>query len=353
MIYPDNFEQKIDFTTVREHIKALCTFALGREEIDRISFRTNLREIELMLDETNEMQRLLSDATVDVPMGNFYDLREDLARIRVEGLFLDEQELFSLRRTLEATRQLTAFFASLPEETYPQLVGQSAQVAPVDILLREMDKLLDKFGRIKDNASPELQRIRRELNSQQGSVSRLLASILRQAQADGYVDKDTTPTLREGRLVIPISPMYKRKLGGIVHDESATGKTIFVEPTQVVEANNRIRELEGEQRREVIRILTVFANYLRPHISDLLASQFFLGHIDFLQAKATFAIKTRSIRPEIVKESMIDWQQAKHPILLLTLQKQGKTIVPLDIRLNEQQRILVISARMQAENQCA
>lgn len=324
-------------------MEALCTFPLGREEVQRIVFTSNKRQIELMLDETHELMRILQDASLDLPIGGFYDLREDLARIRVEGLFLDENELFQLRKTLDATHQLRLFIQALPEHEYPVLSGMVAQLPPLSLILRDIDRILDKFGRIKDNASPELAAIRKELSQAQSSVSRLLNTILRQAQTDGYVEKDVTPTMREGRLVIPVSPMYKRKLGGIVHDESATGKTVFVEPAQVVEANNRIRELEGEQRREIIRILTLFANQLRPHIPDLLNTQLFLGHIDFLRAKALFAQQIGAIRPTVTDDPLVDWQRARHPLLLLTLQKQGKTIVPLDILLNKKQRILLIS----------
>lgn len=343
VIFPENFEQKIDFHALRAQMEALCTFPLGREEVQRIVFTSNKRQIELMLDETHELMRILQDASLDLPIGGFYDLREDLARIRVEGLFLDENELFQLRKTLDTTHQLRMFIQTLPEHEYPILSGMAAQLPPLSLILRDIDRILDKFGRIKDNASPELAAIRKELSQAQSSVSRLLNTILRQAQTDGYVEKDVTPTMREGRLVIPVSPVYKRKLGGIVHDESATGKTVFVEPAQVVEANNRIRELEGEQRREIIRILTLFANQLRPHIPDLLNTQLFLGHIDFLRAKALFAQQIGAIRPTVTDKPLVDWQRARHPLLLLTLQKQGKAIVPLDILLNEKQRILLIS----------
>ena len=343
VIFPENFEQKIDFHVLRTQMEALCTFPLGKEEVQRIVFTSNKREIELMLDETHELMRILQDASLDLPVGGFYDLREDLARIRVEGLFLDENELFQLRKTLEATHQLRMFIQTLPEHEYPILSGMASQLPPLSLILRDIDRILDKFGRIKDNASPELATIRKELSQAQSSVSRLINSILKQAQTDGYIERDVSPTMREGRLVIPVPPMYKRKLGGIVHDESATGKTVFVEPAQVVEANNRIRELEGEQRREIIRILTLFANQLRPHIPDLLNTQLFLGHIDFLRAKALFAQQIGAIRPIVTDEPLVDWQRARHPLLLLTLQKQGKTIVPLDILLNKKQRILLIS----------
>ena len=343
MIFPENFEHKIDFVSIRQQLYDLCSFLPGKEEVERMAFRTNIREIELMLDETDEMCRILTDPTLDFPAGAFYDVRDDLARIRVEGLFLDEKQLFSLRKTLESTHALLDFLRHIPNESYPALCAMAQQVQPVGGLIREIDRVLDKFGRVKDTASPELAQIRKELLITQSSVSRLLTGILRQAQADGYVEKDASPALREGRLVIPVSPAYKRKLGGIVHDESATGKTVFVEPARVVEANNRIRELEGEERREIIRILTQVASLLRPHIPDLMATQLFLGHIDFLRAKARWAERVNAIRPHVVEENILQWVGAKHPLLLMALQKQGKKIVPLDITLSHDKRILLIS----------
>lgn len=343
MIYPENFEQKIGFTAIREMLAQLCTFAPGAEEAANMSFTDNPEWIEARLDETYEMFRVLSDPSAAFPACAFYDVRDSLHRIHVEGLFLDETEVFDLRRTLEAVRQLLTFIQSLEENVYPALKSLAQPVASMQDITRHIDTILDKYGHIKDNASPELARIRKECQAAQGSVSRTLNAILRQAQADGFVDKDVTPTMREGRLVIPVSPMYKRKIGGIVHDESATGKTVFIEPQQVVEANNRIRELEGEERREVVRILRDFTDFLRPLVPDVLQSQTFLGKIDFLRAKALLAKQLNSIRPVVLHEPLVEWEQAVHPLLFLSLGKQGKSVVPLNIRLTPGQRILLIS----------
>jgi DNA mismatch repair protein MutS2 len=205
-----------------------------------------------------------------------------------------------------------------------------------------IDRVIDRYGKMRDNASPELARLRKEISASQGSVSRALNAILRQAQAEGILDKDAAPTMREGRLVLPVPPAYKRKIGGIVHDESATGKTVFIEPQQVVEANNRIRELEGEERRERIRILMTITAEIRPQIPDVLATEDYLAEVDFLRAKAIFALDIHAIVPEITKQPMIDWREAYHPVLLLNFRRQGKTVVPLTIRLTDN-RILVIS----------
>ena len=209
-------------------------------------------------------------------------------------------------------------------------------------LIVAIDRIIDRYGKMKDSASPELARIRKDIAQSQGSVSRALNAILRQAQAEGLLDKDAAPTMREGRLVLPVPPAYKRKIGGIVHDESATGKTVFIEPQQVVEANNRIRELEGEERRERMRILLEMTEYIRPEISHVLASEEFLADVDFLRAKALFAEDIEAIVPEVHNQPMLDWREARHPILLLNFRKQGRTVVPLSIRLTDN-RILVIS----------
>ena len=210
--------------------------------------------------------------------------------------------------------------------------------------MKEIDRILDRYGRLADNASPELHRIRREIANQQGAVGRALASILRQAKADGFVDADAAPTLREGRLVIPVSPGFKRKIGGIVHDESATGKTVYIEPQQVVDANNHIRELEGAERRERIRILQAVTDQLRPQTEQILASQRMLAQVDFLSAKVSLANTLHAIRPELVNEPMLEWSEARHPVLWLHYTPQGKTVVPLSIRLHaDKNHVLVIS----------
>ncbi len=351
MIYPHDFEHKIDFTIIRDNLRQKCDFSIGRERVDALQFLTNAEAIKHLIATTQEMLTILQDSSIDYPQGEMYDLRERLSRIRIEGLFLDEQELFQLRKSLDVVVQYISFFTNLDKERFPYLtsptafpvLGDSATSSVYKIVVTKIDTLLDKYGNLRDNASPELARIRKELKLSQGSVSKALSSILRQAQADGLVDKDVTPTLREGRLVIPVPPMYKRKIGGIVHDESATGKTVFIEPQQVVEANNRIRELEGDERRERIRILITFADTLREHIPTIQSAQELLGDIDFLHAKALLAKELNAIAPQVQNRPMVDWREAYHPILLLNFRKQNKTVVPLTIQLSKENRILIIS----------
>ena len=341
--YPSDFEHKTDFSTIRLILKEKCISSLGKERVDEITFSVDYDDVVMQISQTDEMLRLMQEATEAIPVGDFFDIRKGLSRVRVEGLYLDENEVFELRRALEAVRRLVSYIAAQDAALYPNLHALLHGVQLFPDIIRHIDAILDKFGKIKDNASHELNRIRREMLQVQGSVSRSLNAILRQAQVDGYVEKDVSPTMREGRLVIPVSPAFKRKISGIVHDESASGKTVFIEPAQVVEANNRLRELEGEERREVIRILVAFTNFVRPFSEEVMQSQYFLGEIDFLRSKALFAQQIKAIKPKLSNQCLLEWNKATHPILYLSLLKQQKQIVPLDIVLNEEQRILLIS----------
>ena len=343
MIYPQNLEQKIDFQVIRDGLKACCTSTLGKERVDSMLWQTHYDIVCGLLARVCEMMGVLNDPALAFPQGEIYDLREALLRIRIEGLFMDEAELFSLRKMLDYAVQLERFFATLDEVKYPTLTSDfSRSISSLSPIVTSIDAILDRYGKMRDNASPQLARIRKEIAASQGSVSRALNAILRQAQADGILDKDAVPTMREGRLVLPVPPAYKRKIGGIVHDESATGKTVFIEPQQVVEANNRIRELEGEERRERMRILLEITAQLRPEIPHILEIETYLGEVDFLRAKALFAIDINAIVPEVSRQPLIDWHEAYHPVLLLNFRRHAKAVVPLSIRLTDN-RLLVIS----------
>ena len=355
MLYPHNIEQKIDFQVIRDGLKGCCMSGLGKERVDAMQWLTHYPIVRDLLARVREMMAVLTDPALAFPHGEIYDLREALSRIRIEGLFMDEAELFSLRKMLDYAGQLERFFATLDKVKYP-LLSQEQGTRSKDLsvttnqtkefnlssIILLLDSILDRYGKMRDNASPELARLRKEISASQGSVSRALNAILRQAQAEGILDKDAAPTMREGRLVLPVPPAYKRKIGGIVHDESATGKTVFIEPQQVVEANNHIRELEGEERRERMRILMAITAEIRPQVPQILETETYLGEVDFLRAKALFAIDLHAIVPEISKKPLIDWREAYHPVLLLNFRRLGKTVVPLTIRLTDN-RILVIS----------
>lgn len=350
MIYPKTFENKIGFNEIRNLLRERCLSSLGKEKIDGLNFSTNATIINEWLQQVKEFRRLQEEAD-DFPMQYFFDVRESVARLRLEGTHLNEDELFDLRRSLETICNIVNYLNrtddnSTDEEKtypYPALHRLTTDVITFPQLIRRIDNILDKFGKIKDSASTELQNIRRELSRTESGISKTLNSILRTAQSDGLVEKDVTPTLRDGRLVIPVTQGLKRKIKGIIHDESASGKTVYIEPAEVVEANNRIRELESEERREIIRILTDFAKDVRPHVRPILDSYKFLATIDMIRAKAEFARIINGFEPTVKAEPQIDWIQAVHPLLKMSLEKQEKQVVPLDITITNDKRIIIIS----------
>ena len=345
MIYPNNFEQKIGFDKIRNKIKELCLSPLGQEATDKITFSTNYNNIIKMVEECNEFLSII-ESEKDFPCDHFYDVRVALKRLKVVGTYIDTNELFDLRRSLASIINIINFLRTGEDEEkiqYPRLKSLTDNIITFPYILKESDRIIDKFGHIKDSASPALYDIRREITSKVNSISRNLANILRKAQEEGIVEKDVTPTMRDGRLVIPVMPAHKRKIRGIVHDESASGKTVFIEPAEVVEANNRIRELESEERREIIKILTEFSDNIRPYIDDMIYSYLFMGEIDLIRAKALFAKSIGAVMPKIDNYCQIDWYGAVHPLLFLSLKKQSKKVVPLDITLDKENRILIIS----------
>ena len=344
MIYPDGFEQKIGFDESRSLLKGLCLSTLGKERVDALAFCKDAAMVNTLLVQTSEFRRMMAEHD-DFPLSFFFDVREAIMRLRVAGTHLDEAELFDVRRSLETIGRIVAFLQHGDDDSYdyPALQQLTEGVATFPALLRRIDQILDKFGHIKDSASAELARIRQNLKKAEGSVSRTLYNILHSAQRDGVVEKDVTPTIRDGRLVIPVVPAMKRRIPGIVYDESASGKTVFIEPTEVVEANNRIRELEREERKEVIRILTEFSDEMRPHVEEMLESYSFMGLVDFIRAKALFAEQIGGYEPIVEKQPEVDWIGAVHPLLRRTLERQGRHVVPLDVRLTRDQRILIIS----------
>ena len=358
MIYPKTFEDKIGFNEIRTLLRERCLSSLGKEEVDKITFMDNVKAINTQLSRVREFRRLQEEEE-NFPLNYFFDVRQSVARLRLEGTHMEEDELFDLRRSLGTVNDIVTYLNRTDEDAavaatddgwrkdpvypYPALHELAEGVVTFPQILQRIDQILDKFGKIRDTASPELLNIRRELAKVEGSISRTLYSILRSAQSEGLIEKDVTPAMRDGRLVIPVVPTMKRKIKGIVHDESASGKTLFIEPTEVVEANNRIRELEAEERREVIRILTEMAKVIRPHVPQILDSYKLLAQVDMLRAKTELAKLIGGIEPEVGKYPHIDWIGATHPLLRLSLQKQGKKVVPLEITLTRNKRMLIIS----------
>ena len=349
MIYPNTFEKKIGFSEIRNLLKEHCISQLGKEQVDSMTFSYDAEVIGQRLQQVREFRRMQQEAE-DFPLQYFFDMRQQVARLRLEGTHLEEDELFDLMRSLNTIHLIVKFLrkandddAQVKTYPYPALKRLTDGIVTFPQLVQRIDGILDKYGHIRDNASPALAQIRSELARTEGSVSRSLNKILHQAQSEGLVEKDVAPTLRDGRLVIPIVPAMKRKIRGIVHDESASGKTVFIEPTEVVEANNRIRELQADERREIIRILTEFATEMRPHVRFIVASYKLLAQVDFIRAKALFAEETQGFEPDLSVTPTVDFIRAIHPLLRISLAKQEKEVVPLDIMLTPEKRILLIS----------
>ena len=343
MLYPKNFENKISFDQIRGLIKERCVSQQGSELIDVMAFSSDFDVIVLSLIQIEEMMILLTETGEGLPLGSLADLRPAFARTQADGTFLDVKDVVDLRLNVSTLRAVTSYLRARDEERFPALIKMTESVELFPDIEREIDRIINKYGEVKDTASPQLAEIRRSILSAQSSISKTLNAILRQAQASGIVDKEAAPTIREGRLVIPVAAMNKRKIQGIIHDESATGKTAFVEPAAVVEVNNRLRELENEERREIIRILVEFTNLVRPYYEAIAQSVYFLAEVDALRAKAQFSISIRAIKPYLVSDCEVDWHEARHPLLEMSLVRQGRKIEPLNIKLTRKQRILLIS----------
>lgn len=341
MVYPENFESKIKFDKIRQLVKGYCLSDMGRELTEAMTFSTEASVIGEKLDETKEFMSILREED-DFPGDHFRDARPFLGKLRIEGLFLEVAELVALKNSLESLTAIVRFFKG-KSERYPLLTAKAGEIQLFPYVLQRLDAIVTRHGTIKDSASPELNDIRHQLQRKQAGISKRMQSLLQQAQAEGWADKESAVAIRDGRMVIPVPSAYKRKINGIVHDESATGKTSYIEPAEIVETNNEIRELELEEKREITRILRKFADELRPYIDDLFPAYDFLAYIDFVRAKAAFSNYTEAIVPVFSERPEMLWYQARHPLLWLSLKNTDKTLVPLNLEVNEDQRLILIS----------
>jgi DNA mismatch repair protein MutS2 len=342
LVYPENFESKIGFDKIRELLKGRCLSDLGKELVDEIRFISDYDRLKEDLSLVNEFVIILREME-NFPTSFYFDLREALVKIRIEGRFLEIQELFDLKRSLETISGIVRFLKQAKDEQFPCLKRLLSNVQVYPYVIERIDNILNKYGKIKDNASPELARIRKELISKQSGVSKRLQAILKKAQDDGLVEDDASVAIRDGRAVIPVASAFKRKLIGIVHDESSTGKTSYIEPAEVVELNNQIRELEYAEMREIVRILTIFSSDIRPYVPDLMLAYEFLGKIDFIRAKAIYANDINGIKPYMENKCQLEWEGAVHPLLMLALRRENRKVVPLNITLTPKKHILLIS----------
>lgn len=343
LVYPKaTIEQKLGMDVVRRRLTEFCVSPMGRQRIEEMSFMTDFEAVEGSLILANEMKLVLGDER-GFSLEGITDGRRQIESLKVIGTFVDTGDLNAIRRSLKTALEVTSFFKT-DNEQWPRLSALVAEMADVSPVIKVIDRVLDPIGNIKDNASPTLADIRRRMSTIQSRISSAVRRVIARGISEGLLDPDTKPSVRSGRVVIPVAAMNKRTVPGIVHDESATGKTYFIEPGEVVELGNEQRELEIEERREIVKILIEIADVLRPRIDELLNSFEILGELDFILAKARFAILVGGEMPLLIRESCLQWHDARHPVLKLTLDPQGRTVVPLDIDLEEpDKRILVVS----------
>ena len=342
MIYPSNFEQKIGFDRLREQIVELCNTFAAREIIRGERFSTSAEEITLRQEIADEM-RVLIMLDPDAPRDEFPDLEGVVAKIGVEGAFLTAEELVILRQALTAVGNMVGFIMSRREEQYPRLRTRSERVCVFPDVIRRINQLVDDDGEIRDGASHELLSIRRAIREHEGQVSKRLQQVLNNAKRAGVVDADAMISIRDGRAVIPVSAANKRKLNGFIHDESATGRTFYIEPVEVVELNNQLKELEYAERREIVRLLTEFTEELRPDAEPISEAGEYLSEMDAVRAKARWAIENGAGKPIVSLDDRMVLRNAYHPLLAQTLKREKKELVPLDMQLDKEKHILVIS----------
>lgn len=347
MIYPDSFEKKIGFDIVRESILKSCVSVPGRNAaLCGMDFSSDITTVESRLSETEEM-RVIVSSDEPLTIGTLTDIESILGRIRPEGTILGAEELLGVAASLKTVDEIAGYFRSRrnddDQSPYPLLDNHARMLTSFPNIISMIERTVDRFGTVLDSASSELAAIRRSLSSTAASLNSIMRKVMGRAIENGYLEADTNPVMRDGRFVLPVSPMNKRKINGIVHDESASGKTIYIEPAEMVEANNRIRELQIEEKREISRILKNVTDSLRPDIDMIIESVNEAGGFDFIRAKAVFAIDTGGQLPNISDNAELEWYHAQHPVLLESMRQHGKEIVPLDITLSGQNRILLIS----------
>ncbi len=341
MRYPEDIEFKLGFEKIKTLVAKHCSSTLGIGFVDRIRFSANRGNIIRLISQTAEFKKIIESGE-SFPNSNYLDVVDGLDKVKVEGVFLQENELHDISISLDTILKCLGFFSKSREE-YPELFGLAEGIHVEKMICEEIDRKIDEKGLLRNNATPELAKIRQSIQSEQVKIRRQLNQELQHAIKQGYVPDDTNITIRGGRMVIPVLAEHKRKIKGFIHDTSSSGQLVYMEPTTVLEVNNAVRELEYQERREIIRILTGLTDMLRPHLDELMKAYRFLGMVDFVRAKARFALEIEAVMPAISATKQIEWQQSRHPLLLLAHKKLGKEVVPLSIRLDRDQRILVIS----------
>ncbi len=348
MIYPTSFEIKLGFDKIRALVEAKCVTARAREILAETTFCNDFETVQELLEQTAEMHTICMFDN-SFPQSGYVDVLHFIGKAKIIGAYLDEPELVSLSQMLATVVSIANFFSKSQQNTahdarrYPRLSAMVQPAQSLESVSARIAAIIDKFGKVKDNASPELQQLRRMMTDTQQQISRRMQAILKHAQAEGYVEEGAEVSLRDGRTVIPVNASNKRKVAGMVLDESATGKTAFIEPAEVVELNNQLKELGFAERREVIKILTTFTDFLRPYLPEVVEAAEVVSRMDFIRAKALFAGNINAVKPILLNEQVISWRTARHPLLENVLKKEHKSIVPLDVRLTPQKHMLLIS----------
>lgn len=342
VIYPQNFEQKTGFDKLREKLKDFCLSPLGISNVERMTFSTVFKTIEFEISEADEFLKIYQYDD-PFPAQDYYDLTTELNHIRIENTCLEQEKMVELKLSLETILRCVEYILRRKKEHYPLLHQRSSQIYIDKEIITKLDHIIDEHGNIRDSASDKLFEIRKQLEQKRGSIDKAINKTLQKARSEGWLKDDAEITIRGGRMVIPVPAINKRKLKGFIHDESATGQTVYIEPTEVFDINNEIRELFNAEKREITKILKAFTDELRPHVNELFMGYAYLGHLDFLRAKAKLTVQLGAVKPLLNNRASFSWIEARHPLLFLSHKKTQKTVVPLDITLHEEERILVIS----------
>ncbi|MDR1553828.1 MAG: Smr/MutS family protein [Prevotellaceae bacterium] len=342
MIYPDTYEAKIGFDKIRKMVENNCVTRLAKQKLQNVTFSSDYDFVCTQLKQTNEMQIILKFED-NFPECVYVDIVDFLKKITVHGTYMLAAELFDLSKAIRSAKEIVSWFKKCDEQKYPELKKVTKQITIFPAVASKIDEVINKFGQIKDNASPELMHIRKTITAYQQQISKKIYNILKSAQSEGIVDENASVSVRDGRMVIPVNTANKKKIKGFVHDESATGKTAYIEPVEIVELNNEIKTLEYEEQREIIKILVAAADFIRPYIDDLVIVGDFIGEFDFICAKARFSLAIDATMPVVSNATMMNLLQAKHPLLMQTLKKENKQIVPLNLKIDNEYHILLIS----------
>jgi DNA mismatch repair protein MutS2 len=335
-------EDKIGFTQIKDWVKSFCLSRAGERKVDALTFSADKEIITIALSQTNELKQLLEEEE-SFPRQDYVDVEKFLNKLRLQGAFLESSEFHELRSFLRTVSRIKQFVELREEGELPYLKLLLEDVAIDFSLVRDIDKIISNEGHVKDDASYELFEIRKELNEESTRLRKETDRLLRNYIKEGFTDPELLPTIRSGRIVLPVYAEHKRQIKGFIHDESATGQTAYIEPAQILEYNNNIKDLEHRESREVARILTALSDLLRKHLPDLWVAYEMMGDIDLIRAKAKWAIACQAIFPTLESYPIVEWKQARHPLLERSLAAQGKPIVPINFHLSSGSRVLVLS----------